>query len=80
MTSSIMIITAIESGFGFLISSLILYLVLSRGRKTYHYLFAAFLLICAIWDLGVFLLMIRNEHLEELDIIGRIAILPCTFK
>ena len=74
-----MIITAIESGFGFLISSLILYLVLSRGRKTYHYLFAAFLLICAIWDLGVFLLMIRNEHLEELDIIGRIAILPCTF-
>jgi len=79
MTSSIMIITAIESGFGFLISSLILYLVLSRGRKTYHYLFAAFLLICAIWDLGVFLLMIRNEHLEELDIIGRIAILPCTF-
>ena len=23
--------------------------------------------------------MIRNEHVEELDIIGRIAILPCTF-
>jgi len=53
--------------------------VLSRGRKNYHYLFAAFLLICSIWDLGTFLLMIRNEHVEELDIIGRIAILPCTF-
>jgi hypothetical protein len=79
MTSPIVIITAIESGFGFLLTSTILYLVLSRGRKTYHYLFSAFLLICAIWDLGVFLLMIRNEHLEELDIIGRIAILPCIF-
>lgn len=53
--------------------------MLSRGRKNYHYLFAAFLLICSIWDLGTFLLMIRNEHVEELDIIGRIAILPCTF-
>jgi hypothetical protein len=79
MTSLIVIITAIESGFGFLLTSTILYLVLSRGRKNYHYLFAAFLLICAIWDLGTFLLMIRNEHVEELDIIGRIAILPCIF-
>ncbi|MCJ7584625.1 MAG: hypothetical protein MUO30_07630 [Anaerolineales bacterium] len=74
-----MIITAIESGFGFLLTSTILYLVLARGRKAYHYLFAAFLLICVIWDLGTFLLMIRNEHVEELDIIGRIAILPCIF-
>jgi hypothetical protein len=79
MTSPTVVITAIESGFGFLLSSLILYLVLSRVRKTYHYLFAAFLLICVIWDGGVFLLMVRNDHLEELDIIGRIAILPCTF-
>jgi len=79
MTSLIVIITAIESGFGFLLTSTILYLVLSRGRKAYHYLFAAFLLICVIWDLGTFLLMIRNEHVEELDIIGRIAILPCIF-
>jgi hypothetical protein len=79
MTSFILIITAIESGFGFLLTSTILYLVLSRGRKAFHYLFAAFLLICVIWDLGTFLLMIRNEHVEELDIIGRIAILPCIF-
>jgi hypothetical protein len=63
----------------FFLTSTILYLVLSRGRKNYHYLFAAFLLICAIWDLGIFLIMIRNEHVEELDIIGRIAILPCIF-
>lgn len=73
------IITAIESGFGFLLTSTVLYLVLSQGRKTYHYLFAAILLIYAIWDLGIFLTMIRNDHGEELDIIGRVVILPCTF-
>jgi hypothetical protein len=79
MPSSIVIITAIESGFGFLLTSIVLYLVLSHGRKAYHYLFAAILLICVIWDLGVFLLMIRNEHVEELAILGRFAIYPCTF-
>jgi len=79
VTSSIVIITAIESLFGFLLTSTVLYLVLSHGRKAYHYLFAAILLICAIWDLGVFLIMIRNEHVEELVILGRVAILPCTF-
>ena len=73
-----MVITAIESGFGFLLTSTVLYLVITHGRKTYHYLFAAILFICAIWDLGVFLLMIRNEHIEELAIIGRVAIYPCT--
>lgn len=79
MTSPIVVITAVESGFGFILTSTILYLVLSRGRKAFHYLFAAFLLICVNWDLGVFLLMIRNQHLEELVILGRIAILPCAF-
>jgi hypothetical protein len=79
MPSFIVIITTIESGFGFLLTSTVLYLVLSRGRRAYHYLFAAFLLICAVWDLGIFLTMIRNEHVEELDIIGRVAILPCSF-
>ena len=79
MTSPIVVITAVESGFGFFLTSTILYLVLSRGRKAFHYLFAAFLLICVTWDLGVFLLMIGNQHLEELVILGRIAILPCAF-
>jgi hypothetical protein len=79
MTSPIVIATAIESGFGLLLASIILYLVLSRGRRAYHYFFAAFLLICAIWDLGVFLLMIRNQHLHELEVIGYIIALPCGF-
>ena len=79
MTSSVVVITAVESGFGFLLTSTVLYLVLSRGRKAYHYLFAALMLICAIWDLGVFLLMIRNQYVEQLALLGRIAILPCIF-
>jgi hypothetical protein len=77
MHSPVIILTAVESGFGFLLTSAILYLVLSRGRKAYHYLFAAFLLICAVWDLGVFLCMIRNQQLNELVTIGRICITPC---
>jgi hypothetical protein len=79
MASPILIITAVESAFGFLLTGTILALVLARGRKAYHYLFAAFLLICFIWDLGVFIMMVRNVHEQELDLIGRIAILPCIF-
>jgi len=79
MTSPIVVITAIESGLGFLLTSLILYLLLSRRRKTYHYLFAAFLFVCFFWDLGTFLLMIRNTHLNELETIGYIIGVPCGF-
>jgi len=79
MASPILIITAIESGLGFLLTGVILYLVLSRGRKAYHYLFAAFLFVCFFWDLGTFLLMIRNSHLNELETIGYIIGIPCGF-
>jgi hypothetical protein len=61
------------------VASTILYLLLARGRKAYQYLFAAFLLICALWDLGVFLLMIRNQHVDELRVIGYIIAVPCAF-
>jgi hypothetical protein len=79
MASPIVALTALESGLGALLTGTVLYLVLSRGRQAYHYVFSAFLLICFIWDLGTCLLMLRNEHLEELPIIGKIAILPCIF-
>ncbi len=77
MASPIILLTAIESGFGFLLTSTILYIVLSNGRRAYHYLFSVFLLVCAIWDLGTFVIMIRNEHVEEVVLIGRIIIPPC---
>ena len=77
MPSAIVVATGVESGLGFLLNSAILYLVLSRGRKPHHYFFSALLLICAIWDLGVLLLMVRNTHLDELPAIGAIICLPC---
>ena len=79
MASPILLLTAIETGFGFLLTCTILYLVLSRGRKAYHFLFAAFLLLCAIWDLGTFLLVARNQHFGELEIIGYLIGVPCAF-
>jgi hypothetical protein len=76
MSSPIVIATAVESAFGLLLNGTILYLVLSRGRKNYHYLFAALLTTYFIWDLSIFLSMIRNEHVNELPIYGYITIIP----
>jgi hypothetical protein len=78
MSSPIVTITAIEAAFGLLLNSANLYLVLSRGRKTYHYLFAALLSTYFIWDLTIFLSMIRNEHVNELPIYGYITLIPGT--
>jgi hypothetical protein len=79
MPSAIVIITAIESGLGFILSVVILYLLLSRRRQAFHYLFAAFLLICVVWDGGIFYEMVRNEHVNELPVVGRIISLMAGF-
>ncbi len=75
--SATVLTTSITSSIGFLINSVVLFLVLSRGRKKYHYLFAGFLLVCALWDLGIVLAMIRNSHVNELPIYGYIIFWPC---
>ena len=79
MPSNAVLVTSITSFIGFLINSTVLFLVLSRGRKPYHYLFSGFLFICALWDLGVFLSMLRNSHVNELPIYGNIIWWPCIF-
>jgi hypothetical protein len=79
MLTTAVIFTGIISAIGFILNGLMLYLVLSIGRQRYHYLFAAVLCICAIWDLGIFLSMLRNSHEGELIVYGYIVILPCTF-
>jgi hypothetical protein len=77
--STTVLVTSITSGLGFLLNSTVLFLVLLRGREKYHYLFAGFLFICALWDLGIFLSMIRNSHVNELPIYGSIIWWPCLF-
>jgi hypothetical protein len=52
----------------FLINVAMLYLVLSRGRQRYHYLFAGALAVYALWSLGFFLFTFRNDYLNELII------------
>lgn len=79
MQSNAVLVTSITSFLGFLINSTVLFLVLSRGRKIYHYLFSGFLFICALWDLGIFLCMIRNSHVNELPVYGYVIWWPCTF-
>ena len=79
MPSTTVLVTAVTSFLGFLINSFVTFLVLSRGRKKYHYLFAGFLIILAIWDFGVFLTMIRNSFVNELPIYGYVISLPCVF-
>jgi hypothetical protein len=73
------IIAALISAIGFLLNCGMLYLVLSKGRQTYHYLFSAVLFICALWDFGILLSMLRNNHENELTIYGYVVFLPCSF-
>ena len=72
-------ITAISSFIGFVLNSAILYLVLSRGKRKYHYLFAGILLICAVWDLSITITMLRNEHPGDLILLGKILNIVCIF-
>ncbi len=79
MQSNAVLVTAITSFLGFLINGFVTFLVLSRGRKKHHYLFAGFLIILAIWDLGVSISMFRNSYTNELPIYGYVISLPCAF-
>ncbi len=77
MASAVIPVTAVTSGLGVLLNSVIFYFVVTQGRRLYHYLFAGVLAICAVWDLCIFLMMIRNKYVDEVAIYGY-AIIPCT--
>ena len=79
MDSPILLATAIYSFIGLCLNSMMLFLILTHGRRIHHFLFAGFVLICAIWDLGVFLEMMRNDHIQELATYGYIITLPAFF-
>jgi hypothetical protein len=48
MASAIEVITALEAAFGLVLNGTNLGLVLSQGRKAYHYVFAVLLATCFI--------------------------------
>jgi hypothetical protein len=52
----------------FLINGAALFLVLSRGRQKYHYLFAGALTVYTITSFSGFLFVLRNSHTDELII------------
>ena len=78
MLSTTVLVTAITSSIGFLLNARAVSCPVT-GRQKYHYLFSGFLFMCALWDLGVALSMIRNSHVNELPIYGNIIWQPFNF-
>ena len=76
MSSTVVLVTSITSSIGFIINTLVMFVVLSRGRRRYHLLFAVLLLIVACWDLGIFLVMIRNSDPSEVLLYQNIVTIP----
>lgn len=72
-------LNSVIAGIGFLLNMVMFFLVLLRGKKLYHYLFAGILLICAIWDLGILVSMLRNDFSQELILVGFLTTIPAVF-
>jgi len=53
MPSIAVLVTSITSFIGFIMNVLVMLVVLWRGRRSYHFLFAVLLLIVACWDLDI---------------------------
>ncbi len=77
MPSAIIVSTALASLVGLLLNISVLYPVFSRRSRGYHLLFSRILLVCAVWDLGILLIMARNNHPQEIATYGYIVMLPC---
>jgi len=79
MSSIVVLVTSVTSFIGFIINTLVMFVVLWRGRRRYHFLFAVLLFIVACWDLGIFLVMIRNSYPNEVLLYQNIVTIPVTF-
>ena len=69
-------VTAFASLIGVAINVMVMLVLLSRGRRKHHILFALLLLVAACWDLGIFLIMIRNNYPEEILTYQNIISIP----
>ncbi len=79
MTSTIIFITSLTAIIGFIINIAVMIIVLWRGRESHHLLFAPLLFIAASWDLGIFLVMIRNNFIGEILLYQNIVTIPLIF-
>jgi hypothetical protein len=79
LTSLIVSVTSVTSFIGLIINVSVLLMVLFRGKQRYHLLFAPLLMITACWDIGIFLVMIRNSHPSEVLQYQNIVTVPITF-
>ena len=76
---TVLTITKAVAAAGFLLNLTVFYFVLMRGRRAHHYMFAGILLICALWDLGILIAMLRNAYPRELVLIGYLVTIACIF-
>jgi len=76
MPSLVVSVTSITSFIGFIINTVVMFVVLWRGRRRYHLLFAPLLFIVACWDLGIFLVMIRNSYPSDVLLYQNIVTIP----
>jgi len=74
--SAVVLITAAASAVGFAINVLVMAILLWRGRRKYHLLFALLLFTAASWDLGIFLVMIRNSFPDEIILYQSLIHIP----
>jgi len=74
--SAVVLITAAASAVGFAINVLVMAILLWRGRRKHHLLFALLLLVAACWDFGIFLVMIRNNYPNEIILYQSLLSLP----
>ena len=79
MPSTVVLMTSVTSFIGFIINVVVMLTVLWRGRRRYHILFAVLLFIVACWDLGIFLVMLRNSHPSEVLLYQNIVTIPVLF-
>jgi hypothetical protein len=79
LTSIVVEVTSVTSFIGFIINVSVLALVLLRGKQRYHLLFAPLLMITACWDIGIFLVMIRNSYPSEVPLYQNFVTVPLAF-
>ncbi len=76
MASAIVLFTTVTSLVGFFINVFVLYVVVSRGKGNLRFVFSGLLLIAACWDLAIFMVMLRNDHPNEVLLYQNIVTYP----